>query len=210
MNQNPFSFCSLLHSIVSPSSRREMYLFMNIRCVCIWHAKGTTDEIQFIIDEDYEDETDVHESVDEAAEMADDPDKTNQSQYHLTYSKLNEKLREKLTPIFNRKHYSSLPPTSNLSYFEQRPQKNNYNFSAYISISVKNSKFLYLCFNFSCLARELRWAYDASNNRWAIKRLRVFSICAWLLMHRKLFDTWPFHPLVDVINFSHNLFVCLL
>lgn len=87
------------------------------------HAKGTTDGIQFIIDEDY-DENDVHVSVDEAAQMADEQDTTSQSQYHLTYSKLNEKLREKLTPIFNRKHYSSLPPPSS-NYFEAKPRKSS-------------------------------------------------------------------------------------
>lgn len=91
--------------------------------------KGTTDDIQFIIDEEY-DENDVRVCVDEAARMADEPDTANQSQYLLTYSKLNEKLREKLTPIFNRKHYSSLPPPS-INYFEQRARKNSFNYSAY-------------------------------------------------------------------------------
>lgn len=91
--------------------------------------KGT-EEIQLIVDDDY-DEHDVHVSVDAAAELADDPDTTNQSQYHLTYSKLNDKLREKLTPIFNRKHYSSLPQAS-LSYFDSKSRKNSCNYSAYI------------------------------------------------------------------------------
>lgn len=102
------------------------------RHICIrgiLYELGTTDDIQFIIDEEY-DENDVHECVDEAAQMADEPDTANQSQYLLTYSKLNEKLREKLTPIFNRKHYSSLPPPS-MNYFEQRARKNSYNYSAY-------------------------------------------------------------------------------
>lgn len=89
-------------------------------------TKGTED-IQFIVDEDY-DENDVAVSVEEASDMAIEPStaNNNQSQYLL---KLNEKLREKLTPIFNRKHYSSLPqPTIN--YFENRSRKNSYNYSA--------------------------------------------------------------------------------
>lgn len=90
-------------------------------------AKGT-EEIQFIVDEEF-DENDVHVSVDEAAEIADEPDTSNQSQHLLTYSRLNEKLREKLTPIFNRKHYSSLPQPS-INYFENRSRKNSYNYSA--------------------------------------------------------------------------------
>lgn len=90
-------------------------------------AKGT-DEIQFIVDDGF-DERDVHVSVDEAAEIADEQDTSNQSQYLLTYSRLNEKLREKLTPIFNRKHYSSLPQTS-INYYENRSRKNSYNCSA--------------------------------------------------------------------------------
>lgn len=90
-------------------------------------TKGTED-IQFIVDEDY-DEHDVAVSVEEASDMAIEPstaNNNNQSQYLL---KLNEKLREKLTPIFNRKHYSSLPqPTIN--YFENRSRKNSYNYRA--------------------------------------------------------------------------------
>lgn len=73
---------------------------------------------------------DVHISVDAAAEIADENETSNQSQYQLTYSKLNDRLREKLTPIFNRKHYSSLPQAS-LSYFESKTRKNSYNYSAY-------------------------------------------------------------------------------
>lgn len=110
---------------------------------CIWNhlTKGTTDEMQYIIDEGYEEvENFVHMSVDDAAEIADEPDKTNQSQYLLTYSKLNEKLREKLTPIFNRKHYSSLPPPAS-NFFDQNPRMNSSNYSAYIN-SVKRTKFL--------------------------------------------------------------------
>lgn len=105
---------------------------------------GTTDDIQFIIDEEY-DENDVRECVDEAAQMADEPDTANQSQYLLTYSKLNEKLREKLTPIFNRKHYSSLPPPS-INYFEQRARKNSYNYSAYPINQLRNISACF-CFN---------------------------------------------------------------
>lgn len=97
--------------------------------------KKGNDEIQFIVDEDY-DEHDVHVSVDEAAEMVDEQDTSNQSQYLQTYSKLNEKLREKLTPIFNRKHYSSLPQAS-INYFESRSRKNSYNYSAYIKLGNK-------------------------------------------------------------------------
>lgn len=99
------------------------YLY-NIACTNYWVTKGT-EELQFIVDEDY-DEHDVHVSVDEATDMAIEQSTTNQTQYLL---KLNEKLREKLTPIFNRKHYSSLPqPTIN--YFEHRSRKNSYNYSA--------------------------------------------------------------------------------
>lgn len=105
--------------------------------------KGT-EAIQLIVDDDY-DEHDMHVSVDAAAEIADDPDKTNQSQYHLTYSKLNDKLREKLTPIFNRKHYSSLPQTS-LSYFDNKSRKNSYNYSAYITKEIKYKKYIPIIF----------------------------------------------------------------
>lgn len=53
--------------------------------------------------------------------------------HHLTYSsKLNDKLREKLTPLFNRKHYSSLPqnpPPSSSNDFD-KSRKNSYNCSA--------------------------------------------------------------------------------
>lgn len=56
----------------------------------------------------------------------------NQPHYHLTYHSLNDKLREKLTPLFNRKHYSSLPqnPPSSTSDFD-KSRKNSDNYSAY-------------------------------------------------------------------------------
>lgn len=53
--------------------------------------------------------------------------------HHLTYSsKLNDKLREKLTPLFNRKHYSSLPqnPAPSSSNDFDKSRKNSYNYSA--------------------------------------------------------------------------------
>lgn len=80
--------------------------------------------MQLIVDDDFI-EIDTNNSVDAAtARIADEHDNNNQS----LYLQLNDKLREKLTPIFNRKHYSSLPQAS-LSYFEHKSRKNSY--SAY-------------------------------------------------------------------------------
>lgn len=54
----------------------------------------------------------------------------NQPNYHLTNSKLNDILRDKLT-IFNRKHYASLPLNPTAEFDKSR--KNSYNCSAYIN-----------------------------------------------------------------------------
>lgn len=126
----PKNVCCALQNTPYP-----MYICSNIFCFYSRAQKGT-DEIQFIVDGEF-DEHDVHVSVDEAAQIADEQDTSNQSQYLLTYSKLNEKLREKLTPIFNRKHYSSLPQPS-INYFESRSRKNSCNYSAYnVHILIK-------------------------------------------------------------------------
>lgn len=90
-------------------------------------TKGAND-IQLVVDEEFE--NDIHVTFDEAATIADEQDTSNQSQYLLTYSKLNDKLREKLTPIFNRKHYASLPQTS-LGFYDNRSRRNSYNYRAY-------------------------------------------------------------------------------
>lgn len=83
-----------------------------------------TDGVQLIVDDDFI-KNDTHNSVDAVTtRIADEHDNNNQS----LYLQLNDKLREKLTPIFNRKHYSSLPQAS-LSCFEQKTRKNSY--SAY-------------------------------------------------------------------------------
>lgn len=53
--------------------------------------------------------------------------------HHLTYSsKLNDRLREKLTPLFNRKHYASLPqnPPPSSIIDSDKSRKNSYNYSA--------------------------------------------------------------------------------
>lgn len=110
--------------LLQPNIKLFNVIYTILPCTNYWVTKGT-EELQFIVDEDY-DEHDVHVSVDEATDIAIEQSTTNQTQYLL---KLNEKLREKLTPIFNRKHYSSLPqPTIN--YFEHRSRKNSYNYSA--------------------------------------------------------------------------------
>lgn len=74
-----------------------------------------------IIDDDFI-ENDTHNMVDAAAPIANEQEHDNNSQ--SLYLQLNDKLREKLTPIFNRKHYSSLPQAS-LSYFENKSRKNS-------------------------------------------------------------------------------------
>lgn len=169
-----FLFCfSLSHSIcLSPSfpyfivniSHRSVYNFNTyfllntfyykfinnivIRCninILVILTKGGN-EIKLIIDDEYE--HDIHVQVDAAAAIEDEQDNANQSQYHLTYSRLNDKLREKLTPIFNRKHYSSLPQTS-LGFFENISRRNSCIYSAYNKLPDKISqvfRFKYLAY----------------------------------------------------------------
>lgn len=87
-----------------------------------------TDGVQLTVDGDFI-ENDTHNSVDAAAQTANEQEHDNNNQ--SLYLQLNDKLREKLTPIFNRKHYSSLPQAS-LSYFVDRSRKNSY--SAYFVV----------------------------------------------------------------------------
>lgn len=83
-------------------------------------------------------QSDEDELIKGNGEFADDYDQLhdarpeNQPHYHLTCNNLNDKLREKLTPLFNRKHYSSLPqnpppPPSDCD----KSRKNSDNYSAY-------------------------------------------------------------------------------
>lgn len=88
-------------------------------------VKGNEND-EFVVDE-YDQLHDAHRTETEI-ETENQP-----HLHHLTYSsKLNDRLREKLTPLFNRKHYSSLPqnpPPSSTNDFD-KSRKNSYNYSA--------------------------------------------------------------------------------
>lgn len=80
---------------------------------------------EFVVDEYGHDQ--VHDVHNTEIEIDNQP-----HLHHLTYSsKLNDKLRDKLTPLFNRKHYASLPqnPPPSSNEFD-KSRKNSFNCSA--------------------------------------------------------------------------------